>query len=141
MNKRHIAQYGNVKVEREYCDTCKTTALIIDGRLQCCDKKIVATEEQELPIQSMSSPQYKRRKIRPAIKKLILEFQGNKCAYCGCKLRLDGSIQVHFDHVIPFSFSASQKHNIVATCSTCNLKKNNKMFGSLLETMIHTKEL
>lgn len=52
------------------------------------------------------------------------EFEQNNCFYCGKKL----TGNVHVDHFIPWSFVHDDKvWNFVLSCSTCNIKKNNRI--------------
>jgi 5-methylcytosine-specific restriction endonuclease McrA len=141
IKQRHVAQYGSVKTERGYCEECKETAFIVDNRLQCCGAKVASIELDDLPTYQLSEPRKKRKVLKPAIKKLILEFQSGKCMYCGCKLSLTSGIKVHFDHVIPFINSNTSEHNIVATCDYCNLHKNDKMFDSITDIQIYMRSL
>lgn len=52
------------------------------------------------------------------------EFEENTCFYCGKKL----TGVVHVDHFIPWSYVKDDKMwNFVLSCSSCNLKKNNRI--------------
>lgn len=52
------------------------------------------------------------------------EFE-NTCFYCGKKLQ---DKKIHVDHFIPWSFVKDDKAwNFVLSCSTCNVKKNNRI--------------
>ena len=52
------------------------------------------------------------------------EFEEDTCFYCGKKL----TGVVHVDHFIPWSYVKDDKMwNFVLSCSSCNLKKNNKI--------------
>ena len=136
MIQRHIAQYGGTTIERGFCSDCNTTALILDGRLQCCDKEI--EKEENLPIYTLSLSQYKRKSLKAKVKKIILSFQGNKCLYCGVKLTMKTA---RFDHVIPFVHVGDASHNIVATCDRCNQHKSDKVFDSLLDVMVYMRSI
>ncbi len=143
VNKRHIGVYGSNKLERAYCPNCETTAFIIDGRIQCCDSKVDSTDE-ELEVKYLSEGKRKRKTIPYATKKLIIEFQDNKCFYCRKKF---GTVYakkgtndfkvttVAFDHISPHIYSRSNTHNIVAACNLCNGVKSDRMFESLEEAM------
>ena len=136
MNERHIAQYGNIKLERGFCVKCNTTAIVLKGVLQCCDTKLELAED--LPLYMVSPSSHKRKALKKAVKNHILEFQNNKCMYCGCKLK---NATIHFDHVVPFVSSLITEGNMVATCAKCNLHKSDKVFESLLDIMIYMKAL
>ncbi len=52
------------------------------------------------------------------------EFEEDTCFYCGKKLQKN----MHVDHFIPWSFVKDDKiWNVVLSCPTCNVKKNNRV--------------
>lgn len=52
------------------------------------------------------------------------EFEEENCFYCGKKINRNS----HVDHFIPWSFVKEDKlWNFVIACSSCNIKKNNKI--------------
>lgn len=56
-----------------------------------------------------------------------IQRQKSRCYYCRNKLK-KGKYQWHIDHVVPLSRGGSNDiSNIVITCPTCNLKKNDKL--------------
>lgn len=56
-----------------------------------------------------------------------LKRQKSKCYYCKKKLK-KGKNTYHADHAVPLSRGGSNSpDNLVITCPTCNLKKNNKL--------------
>lgn len=57
---------------------------------------------------------------------LLSTLYNGHCFYCGKELKRKNS--VHVDHFIPWSFVQSdQLWNLVLSCSTCNLSKNDKL--------------
>lgn len=57
---------------------------------------------------------------------LFMEFQQNRCFYCGKRL----SESIHVDHFIPWSFVKSDNlWNCVLSCPKCNLKKKDSLVG------------
>lgn len=59
--------------------------------------------------------------------------QSHKCYYCQGALG-DKRSSYHADHIVPISRGGTNYiHNIVLTCSTCNLKKGNKMLHEWID--------
>ncbi|GKU82030.1 HNH endonuclease [Niallia sp. NCCP-28] len=57
---------------------------------------------------------------------LLSSFYNGFCFYCGKEIKRKTS--VHVDHFIPWSFvQADQIWNLVISCKTCNLAKNDKL--------------
>lgn len=64
---------------------------------------------------------------------LLSSIYNDKCFYCGKEIKTKGSI--HVDHFIPWSFvQTDQLWNLVISCSSCNLAKNNKL---AVDTFLH----
>lgn len=58
--------------------------------------------------------------------------QSNKCAYCDVVLDFSAKGTVHLDHVIPLSKGGAHSiTNVVWSCASCNLTKNNKIITPL----------
>lgn len=58
---------------------------------------------------------------------LETEFESHNCFYCGRKLTAQNT---HVDHFIPWSFiKADNTWNFVLSCSTCNIRKNDRLAG------------
>jgi len=136
MKKDHLAQYGNVLLKRAWCSKCRVYSFIIDNERTCCCREY--NDEIE-DIKIMVAPRRKRKRVKN--RKEILKKQNNKCYYCHNRLgyyyerngRVIKSV-IHFDHVIPFSFSHnSNEDNFVAACNLCNLYKSNLMFDTLFD--------
>ena len=134
--KTIASEYGNTLLLRGYCKECGTTAIILDGKLQCCDKTYTK-EASKYFLRRKEVPALNHRKTLPPGKiKKKLEEQENKCIYCGIhfgepyyrkgKVRFT---EVHWDHFTPFTYSQNnKKNNFVAACSICNQLKSNKIF-------------
>lgn len=57
---------------------------------------------------------------------LLSSIYNDKCFYCGKEIKKKASI--HVDHFIPWSFvQTDQLWNLVISCSSCNLAKNDKL--------------
>lgn len=149
MLTRHIAAYGSVALERDYCSKCKRTALVIDNRLQCCDS-IVSSSVDQIPVYQMSESRSKRNKVKDSTRELIIEFQDRKCFYCRKKFgskyfkKSDRTKKVSMtkpvlDHIYPYIAGGGSDHNLVASCNLCNSVKSSKTFNNLLEITQFTK--
>lgn len=65
---------------------------------------------------------------------LLSSIYNDKCFYCGKEIKKKGSI--HVDHFIPWSFvQTDQLWNLVISCSSCNLAKNDKL---AVESFLHS---
>lgn len=57
---------------------------------------------------------------------ILTSFYNNNCFYCNKTIKKKE--QAHVDHFIPWSFvQADQLWNLVISCKTCNLSKNDKL--------------
>jgi 5-methylcytosine-specific restriction endonuclease McrA len=142
---RYVALYGNVRIRRARCNICGTYALVVkDGSFACCGKPY----RQRKPMHSrrISQPPFNRRQLAPRLRRKILERQGFRCLYCGRqfgrafplgKKGLYKLLKIHFDHQIPFAYSANNDvHNFVAACHVCNLMKKDHIFQELEEARL-----
>lgn len=58
---------------------------------------------------------------------ILINFNSEQCFYCGKKLNKSRKC-THVDHFIPWSFIQNdQLWNLVLSCSSCNISKNNKI--------------
>lgn len=145
---RCIDVYGSVQLEKAYCSKCKTTAFIIDSRLQCCDAEVENTKEY-IPVKYISEARNKRKPITLNTKEIILDLQDHKCFYCRRKFNTPyttkGKNNIKYttaviDHVVPFCYCQSTNHNLVAACNLCNSLKSDKIFSDLIQIMIWARE-
>ena len=147
MAKKHWAIYGSIKMLRVYCLKCKGMTLVRDGMKLCCDRPI--EEKPTTKIRRMIEGGQRKRPTKEVQNK-ILELQNNRCLYCG---ELFGTpymrnnkilyTKLHFDHLIPYSYSLENKYNFVGTCNICNGIKSNKMFDTVEEVyhyVIYTRK-
>jgi 5-methylcytosine-specific restriction endonuclease McrA len=135
-NKSYLGIYGNVILPKAYCDNCERTALVRDGRLQCCDKEI-----DEIP-------EYYKREIEPEQKRHLppkkdrdkqLEEQDYRCFYClrrfdSTVFRKTRAVKLKYvwDHMLPYAFSQNNSAtNFVAACQVCNGLKSDMCFKTL----------
>ena len=83
------------------------------------------------PLKAASS--YRRA---AALKELVLERDGHKCAYCGA---LPRPSRLTIDHVLPRAEGgADEADNLVACCEPCNTAKASKLLG-VLDTPFTTR--
>lgn len=153
IKKLHKSIYGNIELDRVYCNECNTMTIVLENIKLCCDKP---TEEKlSKKTERMSPPIFKRTQLRKSEKEEILNNQNGKCFYCNHELGSlyekqgnFGITSIHYDHLIPFSFSANNHvENFVASCNFCNQYKYNKMFNDIDEAkrylvdMLHNKKV
>ena len=141
-----LALYGNVGMQRAWCDECETTALVLDGLLQCCDRS--CTEHPVRTIREVE-PEFIRRRPTARERREILSDQEHRCLYCG--VTFDSRIyhngkslraRLEWDHAVPFSFSQNNDGaNFVAACHVCNRLKKNYLFRDCEEARIFIQEL
>ena len=80
-----------------------------------------------------------RRKPNSILKARILIEQEGRCCYCNVSLF---NQIVHWDHIIPFSYTGTNsKGNWSATCSDCNRKKNNTIFRNEDDVLAFSLEM
>lgn len=66
----------------------------------------------------------RRKKPSLAVARDIIEQQTGRCGYCNRGL---ASIQMEWDHFIPFCYTqTSLPDNWVASCHDCNMSKQNR---------------
>lgn len=141
----HTALYGNIAIPRGYCSECDGYAFIIDGRLQCCDKRIEMLPEKVLRV---SDCPIGRRGPSRKSQKAILEQQDHRCFYCSRRFgqtvwRNSRSIRlvINWDHVNPYVYSLDNRsQNFVAACHVCNGIKSSLLFGGVDEARTHITE-
>jgi len=144
----HRVYYGNISMLRAYCSYCHRYALVIDEKLQCCDRVFLKNIDPDY-FEVECSPEG-RRFIKNK-KKLLNELMENnkkRCTYCnyviGEAYRRNGNIyftKPHLDHKEPFIYSYNNnKSNIYLSCNLCNLFKSSKIFNSIEEVREHARK-
>lgn len=68
---------------------------------------------------------YKSRRIPARVQEIVFDRDKGKCTKCS------STIDLHFDHVIPYSKGGSSTNpkNIQILCAKCNLSKGNRRVG------------
>lgn len=131
----HTAAYGNIYIQRSYCDSCEGYAFILDGRLSCCNKPVEAGDFTK--VKRISDCAIGRRGPSSLWRKKILSSQGDRCFYCyrwfGKLVYRKGKpqrLRCHWDHVSPYAYRLDNRdQNFVAACHVCNLLKSAKIFN------------
>lgn len=143
----HYGLYGQVAIERAYCESCGTWAFVIDGRFKCCDERYL--DESVTKTRRISDVALVRSGPTARYRKRQLSEQHYCCFYCD---RRFGStlwrrqkqivLRVNWDHINPWVYSLDNKDiNFVAACQICNGLKSSHVFGSLDEvrTFLHER--
>lgn len=130
--------YGNTVIKRAYCNRCKTTAFVLDGKLACCDKGL---DEEATSQKQMVPAAFRRRKPPKKFQDEQLQRQNGRCFYCdeafGNLYERAGAIKqvsIAWDHFVPFAYCGTNPElNFVAACSVCNGIKSSKVFNTVQE--------
>lgn len=140
--KSYLAVYGNVGLKKAHCQKCQCWAFVVEGVRQCCNRRFSKEPERW---KRESLPEGVRRFPPAALRRMVLESQSHRCAYCekafgSSPIRYGQpvTLKVHWDHVTPFSFlQGNPLDNWVAACHVCNGWKSNLIFHSLTEVQLH----
>lgn len=143
--RRVIGLYGNVAIERAACPDCGGWALVIGGRLACCDRRLDGQPPRVY--RRMSEPEFVRRKPSKTEQESILDEQEHRCFYCdrafGSHYIRNGRLRrvsVVWDHFLPYSMTANNyAHNFVAACALCNGIKSDRVFQTPEEARIYVQ--
>lgn len=150
MNKKILNIYGTSLIPSDYCERCKQESFIVDGRFNCC-RKVYVSEEDYSRIMIHACGKKHRGPVSAKKKLALLKKQKGRCFYCGSmfgQFRIRNgkfeSVNLEFDHVIPFSYGG-EEWDLVACCGPCNRHKSDKMFDTVEDLKnylrtIHEKE-
>ena len=148
MGDIHYAFYGNVRMERVFCDNCKTYSLVVDGGRACCDEPF--DNEDGMGYKVMSSPEPKRTTPTQYEKQDILQAQDGCCFYCGLEFgevvwdnrkKKARTLKINWDHFTPYAYGFNNKSsNFVASCNICNRLKSSKVFDTIDEAKEYMKK-
>ena len=68
------------------------------------------------------------RKIPDKLRYQVLKRDNFKCCACGASPAKDPSVELHIDHILPFSKGGETTlENLQTLCSKCNLGKSNTL--------------
>ena len=144
MSKSTLAIYGNVTLQRGFCESCQTYAIVRNGRLQCCG---TSYDKAPKKFERMSSPDAIRKSPPKKEKDQILRDQDNCCFYCGVRfgsIRIRNGkpfiVKINWDHKLPFAYSQNNcTSNFVAACHICNEIKSSLIFQTVEEAQLYLK--
>lgn len=72
-------------------------------------------------------PEAERRDIRLGLRYQVLQRDGFRCVVCGNSPALTPGVQLHVDHIVPFSRGGrTVSENLRSTCSRCNIGKGSR---------------
>ena len=142
MKKHVMAVYGNVSLERGYCNDCGRMAIIKNGMYQCCDGLVAGVPNK---FERMSEPFFARKTPTKFEKDRILREQEDRCFYCSVQFGsfrfrngLPFLVKIHWDHQLPFAYSQNNKtENFVAACHVCNGIKSSHIFHTVEEAQVY----
>lgn len=145
MAKSTLALYGNVALQRGYCSSCETYAIVRDGLLQCCGAPF---DSKPKKFERMSLPEAARKRPSKNAQSEILRNQNNCCFYCGVRfgsIRIRNGnpviIKINWDHQLPFAYSQNNNaSNFVAACHVCNGIKSDLIFQTVEESQIYLRD-
>jgi len=133
-----LSIYGSVSFGKRYCPKCKRHAFVIDGILQCCERRVSEIDRNDVIVKVESPGGMKRRHLTMKKKIVILKSQRWKCIYCECELTEDSA---RFDHFVPFHFlQTNPVSNFVAACEICNTLKADMMFENINDASKYLKK-
>src|SRR3990167_3339930 len=150
MDKRKIGFktfYGGVCMPRVYCGRCKTTCFVIDGQRACCDEPVVEIRTEKKV--RMSDGLSNRNRFSKSQIAALIALQDNRCAYClyrfnswqiNQQTRKRLKLKIHIDHMIPWSYLATNEGELVAACQICNSLKSNRVFDDFDSIRIFLRE-
>ena len=81
------------------------------------------------PVQSITAHSKTTRNITPGLRFRVLQRDFFKCCACGASPAKDPSVELHIDHIVPWSKGGeTTMDNLQTLCSKCNLGKSNLTF-------------
>ena len=140
--RAYIGLYGNVPLQKHYCEDCQMFAFVLRGKFLCCDSRADRTPQT---YKRESQPAQIRRLPPIEARREVLRLQNNACLYC---LRDFGShvqrgkriitLRLHWDHFIPYNLTQNNyTYNFVAACHLCNGIKYDHVFQTVEEVRIY----
>ena len=140
--KSFIALFGNVALQKQFCEQCQEVSLVIKGKLACCD---VLALEKPTKYKRESEPEQRRRLPPFEYRTAQLEEQNHCCFYCRrpfgafvTRKRRLVRLSIAWDHFIPYAYSQdNHARNFVAACQICNAIKNDRCFQTVEEACIY----
>lgn len=105
------------------CEIC--IGELINGELKSDAHEELATEEKT----HVKATSHKtKRDVSLQLRYLILKRDNFKCCACGASPAKDPSVELHIDHIIPWSKGGETvEENLQTLCSKCNLGKSDSL--------------
>ena len=98
-----------------------------DGEIQTTEDKLVNetvinnSNSNQIKIKTRRTP----RDINERLRFKVLKRDNFKCVYCGKSPATDSNVELHVDHIIPWSKGGETViENLQTSCSKCNLGKS-----------------
>jgi hypothetical protein len=140
--KKHLALYGNVSMPRGYCDSCSSTALIVDKQFLCCGSTSSSAPEA---VKRMSEPRHLRKGPSAYHRGKVLRSQKNRCLYCGREFETltkywgeSKVVKCVWDHALPYAYASNNADtNFVASCQFCNSWKSSLIFATVEDVSVY----
>jgi hypothetical protein len=83
-------------------------------------------EQEYIPSPDIPSKHKTKRDINLRLRFIVMQRDNFKCCMCGASPAKDPSVELHIDHIIPWSKGGETTiDNLQTLCSKCNLGKSN----------------
>lgn len=84
----------------------------------------ISEQQSEGSVRVVAVPEAERREVRLGLRYRILKRDGFRCVVCGRSPAVTPGLELHVDHIDPFSAGGKTvAENLRTTCSDCNLGK------------------
>ena len=117
-------------LDRHNCPFRWKSYLNVWGGLQRLAKLVVEVQNGNLPESQLYVREQHKKQRHPISlrdRTTVLKRDDYRCAKCGASSKMDKSIRLHVDHIIPVSKGGSNTlQNLQTLCSECNLGKSNR---------------
>lgn len=148
--KGNLRLYGGIGLVRRQCELCGEFSFVTRSGWSCeCGSRADQNEDVEiLSVKREGEGQAKRSHLTlpKALRRKLLSEQDGKCAYCSLpmwhwvfdtKRKIARQLKIHWDHVVPWEYSRTNKTDFVAACGICNGLKSDKIFQTMGEAMLY----
>ena len=119
--------YHKPKGEVEICvGELENGVLITDGDVLAKDRSSAA--ETKMTPKDVRTMHTTKREISLSLRYKVLKRDSFKCRICGASPAKDPSVELHIDHIIPWSKGGeTTEDNLQTLCSKCNLGKSDSL--------------
>ena len=95
---------------------------------QPCRKKEKGNSLSQRPVTNKETKRKTTRNISDKLRYQVLKRDNFKCCACGSSPAKDPSIELHIDHIVPWSKGGETViDNLQTLCSKCNLGKSDSL--------------